>query len=147
MAQARSAPGHAGGSAGGSGLEDVERLIAGILSLSPDVRYAALYRGDELSFSMRPGPEGASGSESDQYEEWIVNPTLVKLLTQRGNIDYGGVHFVLIRYGHFFQLVAPIDDGHVSVCMEPGADPLKLVSAVRGLLSGEGRDALPEDGR
>jgi hypothetical protein len=32
--------------------------------------------------------------------------------------------YVVIRYGNFFQFVAPIEGGHVSVAFEPDADPI-----------------------
>jgi hypothetical protein len=44
--------------------------------------------------------------ESGKYEELIVNPTVLTLVRQRGNIDGGGVEFLLIRYGSFWQTVA-----------------------------------------
>ena len=72
----------------------------------------------------------ASSTGSDKYEELIVNPTILTLVKQRGDIDCGGAKFVLIRYGNFYQLVAPIKNGHVSVCIEPHADPLNLVEPI-----------------
>ena len=78
-------------------------LRTAIFEISPDVRYVATYLGGKLEYSQRPDLVGASSSESDKYEELIVNPTLLKLVTQRGNIDCGGARFVLIRYGNFSQ--------------------------------------------
>ena len=57
-------------------------------------------------------------NESDQYEEIIVNPTLLKLVTQRGNIDCGGLQHVVVRYGMFSAFILPVDGGHVTVSFE-----------------------------
>jgi hypothetical protein len=51
-----------------------------------------------------------------------VNPAVLTLVRQRGNIDCGGVRHVVIRYGNFFQCVFPVEGGHVSVALEPTAD-------------------------
>ena len=66
----------------------------------------------------------ASASESDKYEELIVNPGVLTLVRQRGNIDCDGVEFVVIRYGNFWQTVWPVKSGHVSLGLEPSANPL-----------------------
>ena len=110
--------------------------IAGIFGLSPSVRYVALYRGGHLTMASRPDLAGPSGGESDKYEETIVNPTLVTLLTQRGNIDCGGLEYVLIRYGSFFALVMPLSDGHATIGIETSAEPLGLVPRLRDILAG-----------
>jgi hypothetical protein len=110
---------------------EMEDLIERVLGLSADIRYVAVYLNGRLRFSERPGLAQASSSESDKYEELIVNPTLLTLTRQRGEIDCGGLDFVLIRYGSFFQLVLPLPGGHLSVGIEPHADPLLLVPRVR----------------
>lgn len=107
-----------------------EPLAERLFALSPSVRYVAVYRGGSLRAMQRPGIAGASAAESDRYEELIVNPTLLKLVTQRGNIDCGGAAYVLIRYGNFFELVIPLPDGHLSVGLEPDALGLPLVQAI-----------------
>ena len=85
--------------------------------------------------SQRPGIANASESESDKYEELIVNPTLIRLLEQRGNIDCGGMQYVLIRYGSFFEFVQPVTGGHVSVGIQPDANIDSVVVQVRAKLS------------
>jgi hypothetical protein len=116
----------------------MQQLIKSIFSLSEDIRYVAIYSNNKLVTSSKSGTAGASSSESDKYEELIVNPTLLTLVKQRGNIDCGGAEFVLIRYGNFYQLVTPIEKGHVSICIEPNVDPLKLVEPIRGALNKSG---------
>ena len=114
----------------------MQAAVQRILKLSPDVRYVAIYRHGRLASASRPDLTNPSSSESDKYEELIVNPTLLKLLTQRGNIDCGGLEYVLIRYGSFFEFVASIQDGHVSVGLEPSADPLTLIPQITAVVAG-----------
>ncbi len=103
-----------------------------IFALSPAVRYVALYRAGELASRQRGGDlAGASASESDRYEELFVNPTLLTLARQRGNLDCGGARFVLVGYGNFHQLVVDLPDGHASVCFELGSNPLEHAHAIR----------------
>ena len=109
----------------------MEDLIERIFAVSSDIRYVAIYRNGQLRSSQRPGLAQASASESDKYEELIVNPTLLTLTRQRGEIDCGGLEFVLIRYGSFYELVLPLPGGHLSVGIESHADPLELVPQVR----------------
>ncbi len=101
-----------------------------LFEVSPAIRYVALYLNGTLTSAQRPGLAGASAAESDKYEELIVNPTLLRLVTQRGNIDCGGAQYILVRYGNFFELVLPLGDGHLSVGLEPNALTLPLVDSV-----------------
>ena len=120
----------------------MQKLIDTVFSLSPDVRYVAVYRNGLLQSAVRPGIHNTSADESDKYEELIVNPTLLTLVRQRGEIDCGGAQFVIVRYGHFYQVVAPSGMGHISVSIEPHGDPL----AVAGLIVEAAREtsyALP----
>lgn len=113
-----------------------DSLVAEIFAASLDVRYVAIYRANALSMFQRPGVIGVDSNETDRYEELFVNPVLLKMTTQRGNLDCGGLRYLLVRYGNFFQLVHPIQEGHVSVCIGNAehADPLAVVTAVRSLL-------------
>lgn len=99
-----------------------------------DVRYVALYMGGEPQLYQRPGIDGASDSASDRYEEILVNPTILKLAKQRGDIDCGGLEYVLIRYGNFFQFVQAVPGGHISVAIEPSADIPLAVDAIRKII-------------
>lgn len=114
------------------------QLIETLLALSEDIRYVAVYHEGILTCLEREGRSGASSSESDKYEELLVNPTILTLVQQRGNIDCGGARFVLIRYGNSYQLVTPIRGGHVSVCIESYANPLQLVEPIQNILSHQG---------
>ena len=109
-----------------------------LFALGREVRYVAVYRKGRLQMRQRPELAHASAAESDRYEDLIVNPTLLKLVVQRGEIDCGGVKFVVIRYGNFFQTVFPVADGHVSVGLEPTANPPDFVFRIREMLDTEG---------
>lgn len=111
-----------------------DALIDRCLDLSPDVRYVAVYRDGVLRSRERAGVAGASATESDRYEELLVNPTLLTLVRQRGNIDCGGVRYVLIRYGNFFTFVLPVTGGHVGVGLEPTADLQRLIGPLESNL-------------
>jgi hypothetical protein len=111
-------------------------MIDAIFGLSDCVRYVAVYDGRGLRSKSRANTAGASASESDKYEELLVNPTLLKLASQRGNIDCGGLDYLIVRYGNFYQLVLPMEEGHVSVCIELSADPVEMGSRIKTLVDG-----------
>ena len=108
----------------------MEKIIEFIFSISEGIRYVAVYTGGKLVSSSRKDLMNNSSSESDKYEEIIVNPTLLKLVIQRGNIDCGGTEFVLIRYGNFYEFVKPIGEGHISVGIQLSEDPLKIIASI-----------------
>jgi hypothetical protein len=117
--------------------QDAKDLISRILQESPFVRYVAIYQDGLLVSHQREAVTGASHSESDRYEELLVNPTLLKLAKQRGDIDCGGLRFLVVGYGNFYQLVREFGQGHISVCAELEADPitqLRLVESILGTL-------------
>jgi hypothetical protein len=114
--------------------------IDAIFSVSKDIRYVAVYKDGRLQTRSKSGLPGASAAESDRYEELLVNPTLLKLATQRGNIDCGGLEYFVVRYGSFFQLVLPAAGGHVSICIDKSADPIAIALNVQSLLN---EDILP----
>jgi hypothetical protein len=72
-------------------------LIDALFQLTPAVRYVAIYSHGELSLRQRPELSLASAPESDRYEELLVNPTILVLTRQRGEIDCGGLDYVVVR--------------------------------------------------
>jgi hypothetical protein len=106
-----------------------------IFALSPSIRYVALYRDGKIHTAQRPGINDASDSESDKYEELFVNPALLTLAKQRGNVDCGGARFVIVGYGNFNQLVIDLPDGHASICFQHGENPISYVDRIISLLS------------
>ena len=108
--------------------------VGRILELSPAVRYVAMYRDGNLETHQRLGIDRASSEDSDKFEEVFVNPTIIKLIQQRGNYDCGGARYVVIRYGNFFQLVMALPDGHVSICFELASNPLDFIERVEQIM-------------
>jgi len=115
-------------------MEDAE-LIGAVFKLSEQVRYAAVGRGQSITTRQRSGLTDPTTTESDRYEELLVNPTLLTLVRQRGEIDCGGLGYLLIRYGSFFQLVVPLSDGHLSVALEPYADAVEIARSIVDLVT------------
>jgi len=113
----------------------MNELIKNIFTISPDIRYVAIYQDGKLESSVRGNIEEAGSSESDKYEELIVNPAILTLIKQRGDIDCGGAEYVLIRYGNFYQFVTFLPKGHISVCIEPNSDPLKLKNQILEIIN------------
>jgi hypothetical protein len=109
-------------------------LIDQTFTLSSSVRYVAVYQNGALVSRQRETVEEASESESDRYEELLVNPTLLLLAKQRGDIDCGGLHSLVISYGNFRQYVRSYKDGHISVCLENTADPIQEGKQIDTLL-------------
>lgn len=116
----------------------MEALKNQIFSISEDIRYVAIYADDKLISGEKPSLKNTSSSESDKYEELIVNPTLLKLVTQRGNIDCGGVEYVIIKYGSFFEFVMSIKNGHVSVGIEQHSNIMEVTNKIQNLLKASG---------
>ena len=101
-----------------------------IFAVTPAIRYVALYQQGNLTSRQRTALSGASASESDRYEELFINPTLLTLARQRGNLDCGGAKFVLVGYGNFHQLILDLPDGHASVCFELSSNPLNYADTI-----------------
>jgi hypothetical protein len=114
-----------------------EPTITNLLSLSPQIRYVAIARGQEVELRQRQGLDAPSGADSDRFEELLVNPTLLTLARQRGEIDCGGLRFVIVGYGNFHQLVIPFDGGHVSIAFELDANPLDWLERIEDVLERE----------
>ena len=106
-----------------------------VFAISPDIRYVAAAHGQHVQMRSRPDLRHASSSDSDRYEELLVNPTLLTLATQRGNIDCGGLRYLIVGYGHFHQLVIPSLAGHVSIAFELGANPANHLEAILGVIA------------
>ncbi len=109
-------------------------LAEAVLRTRDEIRYVAVRCEGQLCLRQRSGLQNASASESDRYEELIVNPTLLTLVRERGDIDCGGAQFVLIRYGNFFQFLAPLASGHLSIGMEPECNPLDVIASAMPVL-------------
>jgi hypothetical protein len=80
----------------------------------------------------------SSEAEIDRFEEMLVNPTLLDLARRRGEIERGGLEYLLVRYGNCFQLVFPLARGHLSVSLDAESDPVSLVGPIRAILRKQG---------
>jgi hypothetical protein len=114
-------------------VREAEVIIPEIFGVSPAIRYVAVLRNGQLHSQQRSDLIGASASESDKYEELFVNPALLKLVQQRGNLDCGGAKFVLVRYGNFYQFVYGVGTDHVSICFELSVNPLDFAERIEEL--------------
>lgn len=108
-------------------------ILSRILEINTAVRYAALYQSGKLISQQRTESANTSSLESDHYEELFINPALLTLVKQRGNVDCGGAKFVVVRYGHFYQLVIDLPSGHVSVCFELNENPIAYAEAIASI--------------
>jgi hypothetical protein len=105
-----------------------------ICSLEPHIRYVAFGDGQRVETAQRDGIAEASAAGSDFFEELLVNPALLTLARQRGDLDCGGVRHVIVGYGNFNQVVVPMRSGHASVCVELNADADGVARQVAELL-------------
>lgn len=99
-----------------------EKIIECLFTEFSDIRYVAFYIRDELIYKQKEQTFDSSSGETDKYEELLVNPTLLKLAGQRGNIDCGGLNYLIIGYGNFYQIVKSIPNGHISICIAHKSD-------------------------
>ena len=97
-------------------------LRQAIFEIGPQIRYVAFGEGQRIETTQRDGIAGASDARSDFFEELLVNPTLLTLARQRGDLDCGGLRHLIVAYGNFNQVVVPTSSGHISVCVEHDAD-------------------------
>ena len=117
-------------------MPDPETLVSQCFELGEAVRYVAVLQAGELLMRQRTGIADASAGESDRYEELLVNPTILTLARRRGDIDCGGLAWVLIRYGNFFPLALLVRAGHATVGIENDADAIPVTEIVRQAVRG-----------
>ena len=72
---------------------------------------------------------------------------MLTLARQRGEIDCGGLRYVLVGYGHFQQLVIPLVAGHLSIAFDLDAEPARQLPALLEILTRHAFLAPPEDVR
>ncbi len=78
----------------------------------------------------RPGIGKPTASESDHYEGLLVNPAILALTGKRGNIDCGGLEYMVVHYGNFYQFIVPAGGGHVSIAFGLEANPVAWADSV-----------------
>jgi hypothetical protein len=110
-------------------------LRSAIFALGPHIRYVAFGSGQRVDSEQREDLRNASSNASDFYEELLVNPTLLTLVRQRGELDCGGLRYVIVAYRNFNQIIMAAPEGHVSVCAALEADPVGVATRVSELLT------------
>jgi hypothetical protein len=106
------------------------KIIQSLFHFSDKIRYVAIYSNNQLLQKQREQIENASSGESDRYEELLVNPTLLKLVTQRANIDCGSLDYLVIKYGNFYQFIKSTASGHISVCLDKSSMPVEEATKI-----------------
>ncbi|MBO9699951.1 MAG: hypothetical protein J7604_07055 [Sporocytophaga sp.] len=94
------------------------QIVDDLLNSYNEIRYVAIYDDNELTSKQRNSIFNNSSADTDRYEELLVNPVILTAARQRGNIDCGGLNFIVIAYGNFFQLIKETSFGHISICLE-----------------------------
>ena len=112
----------------------MDDLSDAIFALGPHIRYVAYGSGRSVEISQREGVLDASGAASDFFEELLVNPTLLTIARQRGNLDCGGLRHVIVGYGNFNQVILETHEGHLSVCVELDHDPVQVAAQLADML-------------
>ena len=115
----------------GAGRTDFGPFFADMFAITGSIRYVAVGRGQDIAMQQRVGVDVASSDVSNRFEELLVNPTLLTLATQRGDLDCGGLRHLIIGYGYFSAYVLPIPGGHVCVSFEVDSDPVASSDAIR----------------
>ncbi len=113
----------------------MDTAVDALFGLTSAVRYVAFYQDGDLFMHKRPGIGKPTTRESDRYEELLVNPTILTLAGKRGNIDCGGLEYIIVRYGNFYQLIAPANGGHFSIAFGLEANPVAYADTIIDLLS------------
>jgi hypothetical protein len=112
----------------------MDTTVNALFDLTSAVRYVAFYQDGDLFMHKRQDIGKPTASESDHYEELLVNPAILMLAGKRGNIDCGGLEYVIIRYRNFYQFIVPTSNGHVSIAFGLEANPVAWADSVLDLL-------------
>lgn len=126
------------------GSERASQLVSEIFALG-GIGYVALCSGQEVLLRTAPGMVSTTTEETNFYEELLVNPTLLKLASQRANLDCEGLRYIAIGYGGFVQLIMPMKDGHVSMGISRKANAGELAARVQALLQEHGQAWIPPE--
>jgi hypothetical protein len=115
-----------------------EQLVCELFDLG-GIGYVALCSGQEVLLRAMPGLLTTTTEESNFYEELLVNPTLLKLASQRANLDCDGLRYVAVGYAAFVQLILPAKAGHVSLGVSRKAGTAELAARAQAVLARHGR--------
>jgi hypothetical protein len=95
--------------------ERAEEIVAAVFAISDRIRYVAIGAGQDVMLRARDDLQDASSATSDRFEELFVNPALLTLARQRGELDCGGLRYLVVGRGNFRRLIVPYGAGHLSV--------------------------------
>jgi hypothetical protein len=113
-----------------------EKLSPHLFPLDRDIRYVAVNQaGVIVEMEQRAEWPSYNPPETDRLEELVVNPIVLELARRRGELDLGGIRYVILRYGMQYQLLFPYEAGHVSIGVELKADPVEIANKVAERLS------------
>ena len=106
-----------------------------LFELKPGIRYFAINRlGKVVAMEQNPDHPSFNPHDTDNLEEMFVNPVAVYLIKKRGALDLGGMRYIIIRYGTQYQVLFPLDDGHLSVGVELSANVEDTAEAILGFI-------------
>lgn len=114
-------------------------LVSDLFALG-GIGYVALGSSNEVLMRLAPGLETTTTDETNFYEEFLVNPTLLQLAGRRGGLDCGGLAYIAVGYCDFTQLIMPMRDGHVSVGVRRDAPVRELAGRIQAVLVEHGRE-------
>lgn len=98
------------------------------------VGYVAFNSGMDIIMRHQAEAVGNTTSETNFYEELLVNPTLLKLAAHRGHLDCGGLKYIAVGYGDFTQLILRTRDGSVSVGLSRNAPAREVAVKIQNIL-------------
>jgi hypothetical protein len=124
--------------------DKAQQLITEIFKLG-GIGYVALCCGQEVLMREAPGVVSRTTAETNFYEELFVNPTLLKLASQRGELYCGGLNYIAIGYGDFTQLIMLTEYGHISMGISRKAHAGELAARVQSVLHEHGQAWTPTD--
>lgn len=119
-----------------------QQIINDIFAIGP-IGYVALCSGQEVLLRLAPGVDSTTTAETNFYEELLVNPTLLKLASQRGELDCGGLNYIAIGYGDFIQLIMLMKNGHISMGISRKEHAGELAERVHSILQNHGQVWVP----
>ncbi len=106
-------------------------IASRLFALEPKIRYVAVNQaGNIVEMEQSPHHPTYNPHETDRIEELIVNPIVIDITRRRGNLDMGGMRYVVIRYGTQYQLIMPYKDGHVSIGIELEDEPHGIACSI-----------------
>ena len=102
-----------------------------LFALDAAIRYVAVNQSGQITeMTQNPRLPTSNPQETDKYEELLVNPAILQLAVNRGNLDMDGTRYVVIRYGTMHEIVFPYRQGHLSVGVALGADITQVAEKI-----------------